>query len=474
MTYPPPFPLPDFLPELVSGRTISQPAREIPVLAKCDIAVFGGGPAGICAAVAAARMGKRVILVERYGFLGGVATAAGVNIWHAFYTADGETQIIAGLAEEIVSRLASQHAVRNGKPDGKTGHWEVCTETAKLVFDDLTVGSGVKLLLHTFLSDVIMDGNRVVAALVESKSGRFAIEADTFIDATGDADLVRRTRTATQKGNAQGRCQPPTLCFRVGGIVERLNYTEIQTELFREPMDYNGAFYPCFLWGNKGIWDANDHLFAGTRVPGVNAADVRDLTRAEIEARYQMRWVIGKLKKSPGGEKVFLRDIATQIGVRESHRIISEHMITRKEVLEGKVFEDAIALGTYPIDIHHPTGPGIIFEQLNGQRLEVRGDGTHHYSRWDGAEDGAPLLSTPYWAIPYRALVPQQLENVLAAGRCIGADHEAAGAIRVMVTAMQTGQAAGVAASICQNGAVREVSPKEIRNGLADQGAVIR
>ncbi len=465
-------PLPEFLPEKVENRSVTEPARQIPVLARCDVAVFGGGPAGVCAAAAAAREGKRVILVERHGFLGGVATAANVNIWHSFFGSDGETQIISGIAEEITTELMGQHAARNSKPNG-TGHWEVCTETTKLVLDDLSLGSGVRLLLHTLLCDVIVEKGRVVAALVESKSGRHAIEADVFIDATGDADLVRRTGLATQNGDATGGCQPPSLCFRLGGMNDEVLYSNMQGMLFSEPMDYNGANYPCFLWGNRGIHERSDHLFAGTRVPGVDASKVDDLTRAEVEARYQMRWVISRLKALPGGEKLFLRDIATQIGVRETHRILADYQVNRREILEGVPFEDAIAFGTYPIDIHNPTGPGIIFERLSGEVLEVSGEGKHFYSRWDGAPEGAPLRDTLCWSLPYRSLIPRGLENVLATGRCIGADHEAAGAIRVMVTAMQTGQAAGVAAALCRNGAVRCVETERLLGALTAQGAKI-
>jgi len=468
------FMLNDFLPERCEGRFVQEPARRIPVLTRCDVAVLGGGPAGVCAAVAAARMGKKVVLVERYGFLGGTATAASVNIWHSLYGMDRQTKVIGGLPEEVIDRLLALKAARNGAPDGRTSYWTVCTETAKLVFDDLVVGAGVRLLLHAWLADVVMEKDRVVAAIVETKSGRQAIEAATFIDCTGDADLARRAGLPLQFGNAQGHCQPPTLCFRLSGPIEQIPSGELlEALLFNEPMDYNGEPYPCFLWGQRGVLDPGELMYAGTRVPNTNVADALELTRAEVHARYQMRWVMRQLQSAPGCEKLFLRDIATQIGTRESYRIEAEHMVTREEILNGTRFEDTIAQGTYPIDIHNPKGRGIIFYELDGTRREITSEGRRVASRWDGAAGDAPKRDTLCWSVPYRSLIAHGAVNVLAAGRCIGVDHEAAGATRVMISAMQFGQAAGAGAALAQGGAVRNVSGECVRDELRRQGVPI-
>ncbi|MCG3178439.1 MAG: hypothetical protein BIFFINMI_00766 [Phycisphaerae bacterium] len=466
------FPLPDCLPTPGAG-TMTEPARELPVVAECDVAVLGGGPAGVCAAAAAARAGKRVVLIERHGYLGGMATAANVNVWHTLYGTDGATKVIGGLAEEIIRRLQRLGAARNYKDDGETGNWTVCSETTKLVMDDLVVGSGVKLLFNTFLAGALRDGRRITAAIVEGKGGRGAVRADVFIDCTGDADLVRKaglSEPATHIGDARHRCQPPTLCFRVGGLGDPKESGEgrgIQARLFADVMDYNGGKYPCFLWGTKGIWDDREMMWAGTRVPGVNCADTRDFSRAELEARYQMRWVLGKMREMPGWEESYLVDIGAQIGVRESHRILAEHQLTREEVLEGRRFDDAIAQGCYPIDIHNPTGPGIVFEYLDGRRVEFAGDMTRTETRWDNAAPGAPKRDTLCWQAPYRSLAPRALDNVLAAGRCIGAEHNSAGAIRVMINAMQFGQAAGTAAALMAAGqAARNVDTARLRAAL--------
>jgi hypothetical protein len=412
-----------------------------------------------------------------------------VTILHSLYGTDGATQIIGGLGEELIRRLQDMGAARNWDPDGETGAWTISTEHAKLAADDLCVGSGVKLLFHTLLAGCVRDGRRVTAALIEGKSGRHAILARVFIDCTGDADLIRRAGLQTQLGDGHGRCQAPTLCFRVAGKApDAVELWEVGVELSKTPMEYvvpgrGGACplrshagpYASFLWGSTSLFDPSEEMLAGTRIVNTNAADTLDLSRAELEAHYQLRWVIERLRQMRGRENTYLVDIAAQLGIRETHRILAEHQLQREEVLWGKRFEDAIAQGTYPIDIHRPDGPGILFERLDGTSKWVGGDYSTEERRWDGQPPDAPRRDTLCYEVPYRCLIPRELDNVLVAGRCAGANHESAGAIRVMVNCMQLGQAAGLAAAMARDGGdVREVEGQALRERLREEGVPLR
>ena len=243
----------------------------------------------------------------------------------------------------------------------------------------------------------------------------------------------------------------------------------VQARLFELTMDYNGGKYPPLLWGVHWPGSTTEFMAAGVRVLDINAADGLDMTRAEIEGRYQLRWFLKEARKLPGWENLRLIAMGTQIGTRESHRIAAEHQLTREEVLSGHRFEDVIGQGTYPVDIHNPSGPGIIFENLDGIRREVKGDRTQLTSRWDGQPEDAPLRDTLCYQIPYRSLIPRGLDNVLVGGRCMGAPHEAAGAIRVMVNCMQTGQAVGIAAALPGDD-VRETEVGEMQGRLRETG----
>jgi hypothetical protein len=212
-------------------------------------------------------------------------------------------------------------------------------------------------------------------------------------------------------------------------------------------------------------------MLAGTRVLNVNAADSLDFTRAEVEARYQLRWLLKRLKELKGYEHSYLLSMAAQIGVRETHRIIADHRLTREELLHGKEFPDVIAQGTYPVDIHEGDKPGITFEHLDGRARHFAGDMTLTTTRWDGEPPDAPPRETLCWQAPYRSLIPRELDNVLAAGRCVGADCAAAGAIRVMINCMQFGQAAGQATAMTPNGGnVRGLDVPRLQKALMDAG----
>lgn len=309
--------------------------------------------------------------------------------------------------------------------------------------------------------------------IVENKSGRQAIVAPVVVDATGDADVIARAGLPYQKGNADGLMQPPSLCFRLGGIdadqASESFRSGLVSQAVNKPMDYNGQEYPNFLWTTRSKFRPDEMMLAGVRVTEVDATDGWSLTRAEMEGRQQMEWVIAQLRNVPGFEKCYIVDIAAQIGVRETRRIYGEHILQEREVLEGIRFPDAIAQGTYPIDIHNPLRRGIVFKELDGTTREVLEDGSTVHGYW--TPDGKKR-DTVCYQVPYRSLVPKGLDNALAAGRCISATHEAAGAVRVMMNCMQFGQAAGVAAALsAQDGTrPRDIDPALLRARLEEQG----
>ncbi|MCE5239370.1 FAD-dependent oxidoreductase [bacterium] len=461
------FPVQGYLP-CSNEAVVREPARDLPVVADVDVCVLGGGMTGVCAAVAAARAGASALLVEHYGFLGGMATSSMVLIWHSLYGMDRKTKVIGGLPDEIIARLRAMEGIYNAS-EGDTAHWVVDADKTRFVLDDFVLADGVKLLLHSRLAGVVRDGRRITAALVETKSGRGAIRAQTYIDCTGDADLIRFAGGQTEVGDRDGGCQAPSLCFRLRHVDQsQTGLDTVQAKLYALTMDYNGGKYPPLLWGVR--WPGcGDVMLAGTRVLNINSADALSLTRAEIEGRYQLRWFLRETRKFPGWEQAELVAMGVQIGLRESHRILAEHQLQREEVLDGVRFPDAIGQGTYPVDIHNPSGPGIVFEQLDGLRREVKGDRTMLQDRWDGAAPDAPTRDTLCYQIPYRSLIPLDFDNVLVGGRCCGATHEAAGAIRVMINCMQTGQAAGVAA-VLSTGDVRGVEVGALQGRLRELG----
>jgi hypothetical protein len=172
----------------------------------------------------------------------------------------------------------------------------------------------------------------------------------------------------------------------------------------------------------------------------------------------------------PGWEATRLVTKAATLGLRESHRIVADHQLTREEVLHGVRFADAVAQGTYPIDIHTPGAPGIVFEHLDGTTHRINPDRSSESGRWDGAPPEAPLRDTLCYQVPYRSLIPRELDNVLAAGRCSGATHQSAGAIRVMMNVMQLGQATGVAAALSPDGETRAVGDAALQDRLRESG----
>jgi len=434
------------------GRTIEEPRREIEVRDDVDIVVCGGGSAGMAAALAAARAGMKVILVERHGFLGGAATAAGVNGlggWH--YDVDGKP-LIRGIPMEIMRRLAGNGGAirewvnRLNKPEisreglpyifyGIGCYWiHTHPEHMKLAMDEMMQEANVGLLYHCLAVLPIMEGKDVRGVIVESKSGRQAILAKVVVDCTGDGDVAARAGATVEKGDEQiGRSRH----FLGIGMTDitALARKRGEWDIPRERISFISTMRDDEVAVNM------------TRVPDVDAVDSLSLSAAELTARAQINQVVSLLRKYvPGFERARLNASSPKIGIRETRRIIGDYVLTGEDVLEGRRFADEVLLAGYFVDIHHPDREGCTNIKPKGA-----------------------------YGIPYRCLVPLGVDNLLVAGRCLSAIHEGQAAARVMVTCMAMGEAAGCAAAMAcqQNVTPRELNVGQLRERLIEQGAVL-
>ena len=422
---------------------------ELPLAAQADVAVLGGGPAGLCAAVAAAQEGADVVLIERYGFLGGMATAGLVNPFMAFQTAspDAPTDlklVNGGLLQVLIGRLAEA-----GGYEPREQAFD--PETFKHVAQEMVLEAGVRLRLHTSLIGACADDGRLRLAGLASKSGLESVAAEVFIDATGDADLAAWAGATCEQGRPEdGLCQPMTLNFRVGGVEpEKMPSRDEINTLYVAAKERGAIENPRenVLWFYT-TRRAEIH-FNTTRVVGKQATDAGDLTAAEIESRRQVQQMMAFLRREiPGFSGAYLLATATQIGMRESRRVMGDYLLTVDDVLSARDFSDGIARGCYTVDIHNPAGTGTFIR---------------------------PVPPGRSYALPYRCLTPVGLENLLVTGRPISADHAAHSSLRVMPIAMNLGEAAGVAAvsALSHRGATRAVDVEALRRRLRERGAVI-
>lgn len=442
-----------------------------------DVLVVGGGNAGCAAAIASARHGARTLLVERYGFLGGTATAAMVGPWMTFHS--GRDRIVGGIAQEIVERLMSKGASPGHLHDSSDYVATITPfdpEVHKALLFEMMREAGVALLLHAYFLSAQADRDVVTGAVFATASGTRTYGATIVIDATADALVAHSAGVPTQQGDERGRVQPATLIFRLSHVdLQKLaaylreHPEEVRTSLRGDEIQASAlsavAGLPS-LWKRAqedGVVDVPRELvsfFATpypdevtinmTRVVNVDPLDPDDLTRAEIEGRLQtMQLVEFFRQRVPGFEDARLAATGTQIGIRESRRIVGRYTLTRDDVLQARHFPDAVARSAYPIDLHNPSGRGTTTQRL------------------------APGQS---YEIPYRCLLPIDREQLLVAGRCISTTHEALASTRLTPTVMTLGQAAGTAAALACARDVRvgDIDTDELRAQLVADGVPLQ
>lgn len=414
-----------------------------------DVVVAGAGSAGMVAAIAAARNGARTLLVERGGFLGGISTAV-LDTMYAFY-APGEAQekVVAGMPDEVVDRVEKYDAVlRRPNTFGSGTGITYNPETLKRIWDDLAREAGVQVLMHSFITGAIADGGSVEGIRFVNKAGAHMVKAKVVIDASGDADIVADAGGDFELAGRDGAQQTLSTTFRIGNVgdaalgvkkeqLHALMRVANQTCRFVLPRE-EGSVHRT---PDKGIMAT-----IMTRVPGCAPDDIEGISAAEAAGRAQADEYFRFLKAMvPGYENAVLLATSPWIGVRETRRILGDYQLTGEDVLAATRFDDGIARCGAPIEDHHAGSD----------------------TRW------AYIPNSGTYSVPFRALLPRNLEGIVVAGRCLSSTHDAHASARSIGTCMAMGQAAGSAAALAVGAGVspRDVPVADLLGLLDRQGA---
>jgi hypothetical protein len=496
------------------GEFIREAARNTPVYKKVGVAVAGSGSAGLAATVCAARNGADVLLVERNSFLGGQASAS-YQVWFG-----GATDILTGFAKEFAQRLddigAAKLLERYRTQTAATGimplsyHISIDPEEWKNVASDMVEESGAKMLTNTLVVDAIVKNKEIKGIIIENKSGRQAILADVVIDATGDADIAARAGVPIDKVPKSGYLMAMVMLFRVGGI----DYKRIADYAREHPEDFMpGSGVPPGDFDGKNMasiqgmggwfslvkkakekgdlprdwqsgWGRESFNLAGVSPSAIKRGigyfdmihifkrfpwNAEDVCQAELEGRKRVRTFVKFLKTVPGFESSFLIDMPHSIGLQDSRRIIGDYVLTRKDISEGRTFDDDICLITLTwLDVPVSEDEGWIMHPSDGSQ----GD-----KAYQSQIQNIPYFQTIF-GVPYRCLIPKNIDRLLVAGQTISMTYMAhePGPCRGMVPCMHWGQAAGTAAAIAvkQGVSPRKIDITTLRKTLEKQGVNLR
>lgn len=444
-----------------------------------DVLVVGSGAAGLTAALAAARNGAKTTLVEYQGYVGGIST---MLPWLGFHDRDYRL-VVKGMALEFTERLQAMGGASEFCLDPKCGSAiSIDGHLWKCLAMQLLDEAGVRLMLHTQVIDTIREGNRIVGVTVAHKSGMQEIRASVIIDCSGDGDVAAKGRVAWEKGRLRdGLVQSPTLVFKLAGVNrtrliqacrdKSLNYREwiadhpdlwqkMMNRLDKLPVFIFGGFAPLVNQArSQGDFDLpqsrvigvklhqeDQFLVVMTRMLGLDPTDIDSISSAYAGTYHQIPALVKFFRKYvPGFENAYLLEIAPMLGIRESRRIVGDYMLTADDLVAGRRFDDAVAMGGYHIDIHRPSGTWV-----ESQNVRT-------------------------YTIPYRSLIAADVEGLLMAGKCISATHEAIASTRVIPICMAQGQAVGTAAALAvrHHSGLRQIDLKELQSVLVHQGAEI-
>lgn len=422
--------------------------KEIPYYGHFDVIVLGGGPAGVCAAIEAADNKKTVLLVETTGMLGGMATSGLVGPFMTCYDRDGNILVVGGIFRKIIDKLNQYNAVYKPEElDSPSIHTSFIERyhrhvtafdsfALQIVLDEMTQDAGVEVMLYTRFVDCICENGKIQKVVLAALEGLVAVDADVYIDCTGNADVANAAGVNTYKGEERSSVpQPATLMFEVGGVQDegfmtRSARPELPVKAYRTPLD--------------GKYKVNHY-----RVFDVDATNSQSMTKAHIKARRQVLDAYKVLReKTQGFENAQIAQVAPVLGVRESRHITGKYKITVNDIINGTKFDDRIATYGYGMDVHPRN------EKESGNfKIEV---------------------AQKYY-IPYRSLIPEGIDNLIVAGKTISCESQAAGGLRCMPCAMAMGQAAGVASALAveNNCTPENISIDTLQTILKSKGAIL-